>query len=83
VKLLNNTGDPYYVKIQAGTYTIPSGQPCDDALPCSGSGGISKGAVAGIVIGVILGLALVLAVIWYWKRDSIARWWRKGYGPPR
>ncbi|WRT65801.1 uncharacterized protein IL334_002750 [Kwoniella shivajii] len=79
MQLLNETSDPHYVSIQAGTYSIPSGQPCDAALPCEGSGGLSKGAKAGIAIGVILGVLLIVAAIWWWKREKIASWWRKGY----
>jgi endoglucanase len=79
---LNNASDPYYVNVQAGTYTIPSYQPCDDALPCNDSG-LSKGAIAGIVIGVILGIALIIALICYWKRDRISAWWDKGYRGPK
>ncbi|OCF75093.1 endoglucanase [Kwoniella mangroviensis CBS 8886] len=77
MQLLNQTSDPYYVQVQAGTYSIPSGQPCDAALPCGG--GLSTGAKAGIAIGVILGVLFILAGIFYWKRKQIARWWRKGY----
>ncbi len=55
--------DPYYTQVQAGTYSIPSGEPCDAALPCTSSSGLSKGAIAGIVIGVVLGLALLLVSV--------------------
>ncbi|WWC68531.1 uncharacterized protein I206_102460 [Kwoniella pini CBS 10737] len=78
MQILNQTSDPPYVSIQAGTYSIPSEQPCDAALPCEG-GGLSKGAKAGIAIGVIVGVLLILAAIWYWKRKQIGAWWRKGY----
>ncbi|WWC88048.1 uncharacterized protein L201_002951 [Kwoniella dendrophila CBS 6074] len=78
MQLINGTADPYYVDIKANTYSIPSGQPCDAALPCGG-GGLSKGAKAGIAIGVILGVLLILALIWYWKRRQIGGWWKKGY----
>ena len=80
-QLLNGTSNPFYVTLQAGTYSIPKGQPCDDALPCGG-GGLSKGAIAGIVIGVILGIALVLAALWWWKREKVATW-RRGYRRPK
>ena len=80
-QLKNGTQDPYYVRVQAGTYTVPSNPPCDAALPC---GGLSKGAIAGIIIGVVLGVLLIIAAICYWKRDSIRAWWAKGYrGPSR
>ncbi|WWD16401.1 hypothetical protein CI109_100827 [Kwoniella shandongensis] len=82
MQLLNNTADPHYVSVQAGTYSIPSGQPCDAALPCEGGGGLSGGAKAGIAIGVILGVLLIVAAICYWKRKSLARTWRKGYRRP-
>ncbi|WVR03728.1 hypothetical protein IAU60_000723 [Kwoniella sp. DSM 27419] len=79
MQLLNNTADPYYVIVQAGTYSIPSGDPCDAALPCGGSGGLSKGAKAGIAIGVILGVALIVAAVCFWKRRQLRAWWSKGY----
>ena len=80
-KLLNGSSDPFYVTLQAGTYSIPKGQPCDDALPC-GSGGLSKGAIAGIVIGVVLGILLILVALWWWKREKLSRW-RRGYRQPK
>ncbi|WVF66027.1 hypothetical protein IAT40_000765 [Kwoniella sp. CBS 6097] len=78
MQLLNNTADPYYVNVQAGTYSAPSGDPCDAAFPCGG-GGLSAGAKAGIAIGVILGVALLVAAVCFWKRRAISEWWRKGY----
>ena len=68
-QLLSNASDPYYVQVQAGTYSIPSGQPCDPALPCKT--GLSKGAIAGIVIGTIIGLVLIFGLIGYFLRRDI------------
>ncbi|KAK4686079.1 endoglucanase, partial [Tremellales sp. Uapishka_1] len=76
--LLNSSSDPYYTTLQAGTYTVPSGQPCDAALPCSSSG-LSKGDIAGIVIGVVVGVLLIAAALIWWRRDHIRRWWQRGY----
>lgn len=76
---MNNTANPFYTTLQAGAYSIPSGQPCDAALPCSSSGGLSAGKIAGIVIGVVLGIALMLAIWGYWKRRQLRAWWEKGY----
>lgn len=73
-QLLNSSvSDPYYVSVQAGTYSIPKGKPCDAALTCSK---ISNGAIAGIVIGVVLGVLLILGLIWWWKRNDLRRWRR-------
>ncbi|KAK8861677.1 hypothetical protein IAR55_002500 [Kwoniella newhampshirensis] len=84
MQLLNNTADPHYVDVQAGTYSIPTDPPCDAALPCGGGGGgLSAGAKAGIAIGVILGVLLILCGIGFWKRESLAAWWRKGYRRPK
>ncbi|GFZ42444.1 hypothetical protein JCM24511_00159 [Saitozyma sp. JCM 24511] len=74
MQLVNGTSDPYYVNVQAGTYSIPSGQPCDAALPCSNR--LSGGAIAGIVVGIIVFLLLVAGLIW-WRRKHIAARWRK------
>lgn len=61
----------------AGTYSIPSGQPCDAALPCGGRG-LSGGAIAGIVVGVIVGVALlVIVAVWWWWRRKGNRWGKK------
>ncbi|KAL0242126.1 hypothetical protein I308_105755 [Cryptococcus tetragattii IND107] len=77
MQLLNNTADPPYVNIAAGTYSIPSGQPCDAALPCGGRG-LSGGAIAGIVVGVIVGVALlVIVAVWWWWRRKGNRWGKK------
>ncbi|WVQ93659.1 hypothetical protein IAU59_000735 [Kwoniella sp. CBS 9459] len=78
MQLLNNAADPYYVNVQAGTYSAPSDEPCDAALPCGG-GGLSAGAKAGIAIGVIFGVLLLVAAVCFWKRRTISEWWRKGY----
>ena len=78
---MNGTSDPYYVQVQAGTYTVPSNPPCDAALPCNN--GLSGGQIAGIVIGVVLGIALIVAIVCYFKRDSIKAWWDKGYRGPK
>jgi endoglucanase len=75
-QLMNDSAvDPYYVGIQAGTYSIPSGQPCDAALPCKT--GLSGGAIAGIVIGTIVGLILIFGFIWYCYRKDKACFRRK------
>ena len=67
LQLMNNASDPYYVRVQAGAYSIPSGQPCDAALPCNG--GLSGGAIAGIVIDTVLGLVLIFGFIfWAYKK---------------
>lgn len=79
-QLINGATDPYYVRVQAGTYDIPSTPPCDAALPCRG---LSDGQIAGIVIGVVLGVALIVAIICYWKREAIRDWWAKGYRGPK
>lgn len=71
---MNGTEDPFYVGLTS-TYSLPKGQPCDAALPCSG-GGLSGGAIAGIVIGVVLGLLLILGLLLWWKRENISRWRR-------
>lgn len=75
---MNNTANPFYTTLQAGTYSIPSGEPCDDALPCS-SNGTNKGEIAGIIIGVVLGILLILGIWGYWKRRPLKAWWDKGY----
>ncbi|OXM75699.1 endoglucanase [Cryptococcus neoformans Bt63] len=78
MQLMNNTADPPYVDIAAGTYSIPSGQPCDEALPCGGRGGLSGGAIAGIVVGVIVGVVLLVIVgVWWWWRKKGKRWGSK------
>ena len=69
--------DPYYTAVQAGTYSVPEGEPCDQALPCPSGGGLSEAAKIGIAVAVVVVvLALLLAFAW-WKRDRIRHWWRK------
>lgn len=65
-QVLNNSADPYYVIVQANTYSIPAGQPCDAALPCGGS--LSGGAIAGIVLGGLAFLALLGLLVWCSRR---------------
>ncbi|KAL1411829.1 hypothetical protein Q8F55_002797 [Vanrija albida] len=78
-QIVNGSADPFYVGLQAGSYTTPGGQPCDAALPCGSS--LSAGAKAGIAVGVILGVAIIVAALVYWQRDRVARW-RRGYRGP-
>ncbi|EIW66456.1 endoglucanase [Tremella mesenterica] len=78
--IANNSADPFYVSLAVRTYSTPSGQPCDNALPCHGT---SKGKIAGIVVGVVLGVLLIIAGLVFWKRKQIARWWRRGYRLPK
>ncbi|ODN77109.1 hypothetical protein L202_05642 [Cryptococcus amylolentus CBS 6039] len=76
MQLINGTSDPPYVSIQANTYTIPDGDPCDEALPCSGSGGLSKGAKIGIAVGVVLGVLLLAGLgFWIWRKYRRRRSW--------
>ncbi|KAL7424645.1 hypothetical protein Q5752_000329 [Cryptotrichosporon argae] len=72
--IMTNASDPYYVQVQVGTYTVPSGQPCDAALPCPS--GLSTGAKVGIAVGVILAVLLVLALLLCWQRKRIRSWYR-------
>nr|ODN85568.1 endoglucanase [Cryptococcus depauperatus CBS 7841] len=76
MQLMNNTADPPYVNIQAGTYSVPSSQPCDAALPC-GKGGLSKGAKAGIAVGVILGVLLLFGLLLFYKKTDTRQKWRR------
>ncbi len=59
----SSTTDPYYTSLGANTYTAPSGQPCDNAYPCSSGGGRSGLSLgAKIAIGVLVPL-FVLALL--------------------
>lgn len=71
----SGAGDPYYVSV-TNAYNQPSGEPCDDALPCGG-GGLSGGGIAGVVVGVICGV-IILAIIglWWFKKRDPYRWSR-------
>lgn len=72
----NSNIDPYYTTLQAGTYTAPSGQPCDDAYPCSsGGGGLSTGGkiAIGVIVPVVV-LALAGLAFWFWRKRSKRRW---------
>ena len=63
---MSDAADPYYVQVQAGTYSIPAGQPCDAALPCKG--GLPGGAIAGIVVGGLAFVVIVAGLLWWTKR---------------
>ncbi|CED84676.1 glycoside hydrolase family 9 protein [Phaffia rhodozyma] len=67
---LNASSPPYYTSLQAGAYSVPSGQPCDAALPCSSKRKLSTGAIIAIVV-VILVVLLVLS--------ALAGWWFGGW----
>lgn len=67
---MSGAGDPYYVNVAAGTYSIPNGQPCDAALPCASH--LPGGAIAGIVLGCLAFIAIVVGLLWWTKRAG--RW---------
>lgn len=62
---LNSSTPPFYTSLQAGAYSVPSGSPCDAAIPCS-SKKLSKGAIVAIaVVVVVVVLALAGLVAWW------------------
>ncbi|KAF9247152.1 glycoside hydrolase family 9 protein [Melanogaster broomeanus] len=77
---LNDTSDPFYTSLQAGTYDSkrPQGMPCDDAYQ-DGCAGPQLSRTGKIAIGVVVGLAGVIIF-------SLVGWWawvvyRGGYDP--
>jgi endoglucanase len=70
MRVLNDTTDPYFTRLQAGAYAAnkPNGQPCDDAFPCHHSG-LSKGAkiALGVVLSIV-GSVIIAAAAYIYRR---------------
>jgi endoglucanase len=70
MRVLNDTADPYFTRLQAGAYAAnkPNGKPCDDAFPCHHSG-LSKGAkiALGIVLSIV-GSVIIAAAAYIHRR---------------
>ena len=70
MRVLNDTADPYFTRLQAGAYAAnkPNGQPCDDAFPCHHSG-LSNGAkiALGLVLSIV-GSVIIAAVARIYRR---------------
>lgn len=62
---------PYYTRLAAGAYKVPSGHPCDNAYPCSS--GLSTGAK--IAIGVIVPVAVIAIAIAIYVLGRKKLWW--------
>ncbi|EIM88135.1 family 9 glycosyl hydrolase [Stereum hirsutum FP-91666 SS1] len=65
--VLNDSSDPFYTSLAAGSYSRPKGSPCDAALPCpipplSWKGKVGMGVAIGVVGLVIVGLTLYLLI---------------------
>jgi len=67
--VLNDTSDPYYTSLQAGTYESkrPQGMPCDAAYE-QGCGGPQLSQAGKIAMGAVVGLAGVVIF-------SLVGWW--------
>ena len=67
--VLNDTSDPYYTSLQAGTYDSkrPQGMPCD-AVYQEGCAGPQLSQTGQIAMGAIVGLAGVVIF-------SLVGWW--------
>lgn len=67
--VLNDTSDPYYTSLQAGTYESkrPQGMPCDAAYE-QGCGGPQLSQAGKIAMGAVIGLAGVIIF-------SLVGWW--------
>ncbi|KIM68684.1 glycoside hydrolase family 9 protein [Scleroderma citrinum Foug A] len=74
--VLNDTSDPFYTSLQAGTYQKPAGLPCDAAYT-DGCGGPQLSQAGQIALGVIIGLAGVgiFSLVGWWGWLS----WRGNY----
>ena len=76
--LVNGTGDPYYIQLQAGSYDErrPTGKPCDAAIsagcPATGSWRVGK-IVMGAVVGAVGLFVVSLGLFWVileWRRRA-------------
>lgn len=69
MRVLNDTADPYFTRLQAGAYAAnkPGGGPCDDAFSCHS--GLSKGAkiALGVVLSIV-GSAILAAAVYIYRR---------------
>ncbi|KAF8264958.1 glycoside hydrolase family 9 protein [Lactarius quietus] len=69
MRVLNDTADPYFTRLQAGAYAAnkPNGKPCDHAFSCHS--GLSKGAkiALGVVLSIV-GSAIITAAAYIYRR---------------
>jgi endoglucanase len=65
--------EPYYATLSAGTYSAPSGQPCDAVFPCRGKKRLRSAYIIAIAFSLFaLVLAFALFGAWRWLG-----WFRK------
>jgi len=73
MRVLNDTADPYFTRLQAGAYAAnkPNGKPCDNAFPCHHSG-LSNGSkiALGIVLSIVGSVIIAAAAHIYRRRRN-------------
>lgn len=70
--VMNDTNDPFFTSLPAGSYHKPAGHPCDGAFPCHT--GLSKGAKIAIgVVVTVVGLLLLGLAFWFFRGRNNSR----------